>query len=57
MADIARLARLFGQALRMLEDSEAKLEALRNLLVEGENSGFSDYFYESLIFELDSEKC
>lgn len=42
--------------LRMLEDSEAKLEALRNMLIDGENSGFSDYSYESLISELDSEK-
>ena len=42
--------------LRMLEDSEAKLEALRNLLIEGENSGYSDYSYESLIAELDNDK-
>ena len=42
--------------LRMLEDSEAKLETLRNALIEGENSGFSDYSYEGLVSELDSEK-
>ena len=42
--------------LRMLEDSETKLNALRNSLIEGEKSGFSDYSYESLISELDREK-
>ena len=41
--------------LRMLEGSESKLERLRNLLDEGEKSGFADYSYESLIAELDSE--
>jgi len=42
--------------LRMLEDSETKLESLRNMLIEGENSDFSDYSYESLVSELDNEK-
>ncbi|WP_426416179.1 type II toxin-antitoxin system ParD family antitoxin [Aestuariirhabdus sp. LZHN29] len=41
--------------LRMLEGSETKLERLRNLLDEGEKSGFTDYSYESLIAELDNE--
>ena len=41
--------------LRMLEDSESKLEYLRHLLQEGENSGFVDYSYEKLIAELDAE--
>ncbi len=41
--------------LRMLEDSESKLEHLRYLLQEGENSGFIDYSYEKLIAELDAE--
>ena len=42
-------------ALRLLEDSEAKLQALRGLLEDGEQSGVTDYSYGSLIEELDSE--
>lgn len=42
-------------ALRLLEDSETKLGTLRKLLEEGENSGFTDYSYDTLIAELDSE--
>ncbi len=41
--------------LRLLEDSEGKLEALRQMLVDGENSGVSDYSLESFISELDEE--
>ena len=41
--------------LRALEDQETKLMNLRNLLVEGENSGVSDYSYDSLISELDKD--
>lgn len=40
-------------ALRLLEDSESKLNALRRMLNEGEQSGLSDYRYESFIAELD----
>lgn len=39
--------------LRVLEDQETKILNLRNMLVEGENSGVSDYSYDSLITELD----
>lgn len=42
--------------LRILEDSETKLEILRNSLIEGENSGFVEYSYDNLISELDKEK-
>ncbi len=41
--------------LRILENSETKLETLRNLLDEGENSGVTDYSYEKLIQTLDNE--
>jgi len=41
--------------LRALEDHETKLLNLRNMLIEGENSGISDYSYESLILELDKD--
>ncbi|QIL89599.1 type II toxin-antitoxin system ParD family antitoxin [Microbulbifer sp. SH-1] len=42
--------------LRLLEDTETKLETLRTLLQEGEQSGFTDYTYESFIAELDEKK-
>ncbi len=42
-------------SLRVLEDSETKLETLRNLLAEGENSGMAEYSYEKLIDSLDQE--
>ena len=42
-------------ALRMFEDNERKIAAIRNLLEEGERSGTSDYSYESLMNELDEE--
>ncbi len=41
--------------LRLLETHEAKLEILRQALVEGENSGKSDYSLDQLILELDDE--
>ena len=41
--------------LRMLEDSESKLETLRGLLNEGEQSGIADYSYDEFIAELDGE--
>ena len=41
--------------LRLLEEKEAKLNLLRKALVEGENSGISDYSLEGLIQELDAE--
>lgn len=41
--------------LRLLEDNEGKLEALRQMLVDGENSGTSDYSLESFTSELDQE--
>jgi len=41
--------------LRLLESNETKLDALRTMLAEGENSGFADYSYEKLIQQLDGE--
>ncbi|WP_345544362.1 type II toxin-antitoxin system ParD family antitoxin, partial [Streptomyces chitinivorans] len=41
--------------LRLLEESEARLESLRRLLKEGEESGFEEYSYDSFIRELDDE--
>lgn len=39
--------------LRLLEDNENKLITLRRMLMEGEQSGLTDYNYESFIAELD----
>lgn len=41
--------------LRALENNEGKLAVLRQLLVDGENSGIVDYSYESIVSELDDE--
>ena len=41
--------------LRLLENAETKIETLRTLLVEGENSGFADYSHEALVRDLDNE--
>ncbi len=39
--------------LRLLEERETKLSLLRRALVEGEESGTSDYSLETLLSELD----
>lgn len=41
--------------LRLLEETESKLTQLRRLLDEGEQSGISDYSYESIVAQLDKE--
>ena len=41
-------------ALRLLENSESKLDALRRMLNEGEQSGLTDYSYSAFIAELDN---
>ncbi|MCY4209526.1 MAG: type II toxin-antitoxin system ParD family antitoxin [Gammaproteobacteria bacterium] len=41
--------------LRLLEDTESKLQALRQMLTAGEQSGLTDYSCNSLIAELDEE--
>ncbi|UOB73988.1 type II toxin-antitoxin system ParD family antitoxin [Pseudoalteromonas sp. APM04] len=38
--------------LRALEDQELKMNNLRNMLVEGENSGIADYSYDTLLSDL-----
>jgi antitoxin ParD1/3/4 len=42
------------EGLRLLEERETKLAALRAALLEGEQSGFAEYSFESLIKELDA---
>jgi antitoxin ParD1/3/4 len=41
--------------LRLLEEHETKLSALRLALKDGENSGRAEYSLQSLLNELDSE--
>lgn len=41
--------------LRLLEENELKLAALRRALQNGEKSGFTDYSLEGLMKELDEE--
>ena len=41
--------------LRLLENTETKLETLRHILNEGEQSGIADYDYDEFIAELDSD--
>jgi len=43
------------EGLRLLEERETKLQALRQALKEGEDSGRADYSMESLLDELDRE--
>ena len=43
-------------ALRLLETQETKMNTLRPLLVEGEESGMADYELDSLINELDNDE-
>jgi antitoxin ParD1/3/4 len=40
--------------LRLLEDQETKLEALRYALIEGEESGIADYNLHDLLNSLDN---
>jgi antitoxin ParD1/3/4 len=41
--------------LRLLEDHETKLQALRHALRDGENNGFADYSLQGLLQELDQD--
>ena len=42
-------------ALRLLENSENRVETLRRALEKGEQSGIADYSYEAFLAELDEE--
>ncbi|MCL4408884.1 MAG: type II toxin-antitoxin system ParD family antitoxin [Gammaproteobacteria bacterium] len=42
-------------ALRLLENHEAKLNSLRQLLAEGEQSGDAEYDLDNFIDELDND--
>lgn len=51
----ATSSELMRAALRLLEEKEAKLTALRQMLTDGENSSHVDYSFEGLLAELDTE--
>jgi antitoxin ParD1/3/4 len=51
----ASASEVIRAALRLFEDNEKKLAALRKLLEEGENSGTAEYSYDDLMQELDEE--
>ena len=51
----ASVSEVVRAALRIFEDNERKLAALRRLLEEGEQSGTAQYSYEGLMAELDEE--
>jgi antitoxin ParD1/3/4 len=40
--------------LRLLEESESKLQALRKMLIQGEESGIAEYDYQDFLAELDT---
>lgn len=42
--------------LRLLEDSESKLQTLRQMLIHGEESGAANYNYKDFLAELDEQK-
>lgn len=42
--------------LRLLEDSESKLQTLRQMLIHGEESGVANYNYKDFLAELDEQK-
>ncbi|MDA8139802.1 MAG: type II toxin-antitoxin system ParD family antitoxin [Desulfobacteraceae bacterium] len=42
--------------LRLLEERELRLAALRHAIAEGEKSGYSNYSLSDLIKELDEER-
>ena len=51
----ASASEVIRDGLRILEEREIKLNALRRALVEGEESGFLEYSLEGLLKDLDKE--
>jgi len=51
----ASTSEVIRAGLRLLEEHEMKLVALRRALQEGEESGFTDYSLQGLLEELDKE--
>lgn len=51
----ASASEVVREGLRVLEEREIKLNALRRALQEGEESGFVEYSLNGLLNELDNE--
>ena len=51
----ASASKAIQASLRLLEEHEMKLAALRRALQEGEDSGFTEYSLQGLLEELDKE--
>ena len=51
----ASASEVVRDGLRILEEREVKLNALRRALLAGEESGFVDYSLEGLLKDLDKE--
>ena len=51
----ASTSEVIRAGLRLLEEHEMKLVALRRALQEGEDSGFAEYSLQGLLEELDKE--
>jgi len=51
----ATASEVVGAGLRLLEEHETRVEALRKALQEGEESGLADYSLQGVIAELDAE--
>lgn len=49
MSQYSSACEVIRAGLRILEDKETKIETLRSLLLEGENSGFAEYSYGDAI--------
>lgn len=50
------VSELVRTGLRLLEDEELKLEAVRKIITASKKSGTSNYSYEELMAEIDREK-
>jgi antitoxin ParD1/3/4 len=53
----ASASEVIRAGLRLLEEHEMKLTALRRALQEGEDSGFAEYSLPGLLEELDKESA
>jgi len=53
----ASASEVIRAGLRLLEERETRVDALRKALQEGQDSGLTDYSLQGLIEELDAESA